>query len=156
MPKLKFFVFLTMLAFIAALAGFTGCCRYVDCISHDYICFLSVKDSSSSHDLVFGGHRQFNTTDMLCYSVKGSDTSYYSMKLVEFRTRWSDSAISINMYPYTPEKVFIQFKGRDTDTLALQFNTFNTKCCGSVTELNKVSTRGKIVDRSDFPVVMYK
>lgn len=118
----------------------SDCCRYAECIGHEYHIYLSVQNRRKGHDLVFGNHRQFASEDLDFYSVKGCDLTYYPLKLIEFRSNMAYSANCINFHSYQPEKFFIPIQGNVSDTLRLQNRKYDSKCCGNGITIEKINT----------------
>ncbi|MFN8281216.1 MAG: hypothetical protein U0V49_13135 [Saprospiraceae bacterium] len=153
---MKHSLFLKLFALATILASHSGCCRYADCIDYEYPIYLSVQDSVKGHDLVFGNHRKFTSRDLVFYSVKGADSSYYTFKFTEFKSNKTDSAIRIIIYPDQPEIIFVQIKGNVSDTLRLQYRKYDSKCCGSGTAIDKIIAGRNEYDWSHFPVVLFQ
>lgn len=129
----KYFLILDILLILS------GCCRYVDCLTNEYSCRFVIKDKISGDDLVFGPNKFYNKSEMRCYSVISQDTVNFEITFLDYYSSISDSVISIIFYPKPTGQIYFSLNRNDIDTINLKFNSFNTTCCGNITEISNVN-----------------
>ncbi|MBK9270709.1 MAG: hypothetical protein IPM48_03860 [Saprospiraceae bacterium] len=147
---------LKFLLAIIVLFTLSGCCRYVDCLSDDYFAKLVVKDQRDSSDLIFGDGRVYNRSGIKCYSILGLDTTFYVIALKEYDSSISDSILSIKLFPEIHENVYIKWDNTDVDTLLAQYHSFDTNCCGNITEISKMNINGVDYKIDRVPIQLFK
>ena len=132
------------------------CCRYVDCLYDDYSCAFVIKSKNNGEDLIFGEKSSYNRNNMTCFSVSQNDTIYYEISFIEYHSKISDSAISIQFYPETSNQIYFKIDNIDSDTIILKFNSYNTTCCGNITEISNVNINRVNYPRNKGPIQIYK
>ena len=93
---------------------------------------------------------------MTCFSVSQNDTIYYEISFIEYHSKISDSAISIQFYPETSNQIYFKIDNIDSDTIILKFNSYNTTCCGNITEISNVNINRVNYPRNKGPIQIYK
>ena len=128
-----------------SIALFHSCtCAYLDCISSDYTFQFDIVRATDSTDLVFGRHRVYDKSEFRFYSLKSTDTTFYELRPYGHELNApEDSALSVWFYPAT-DTAFMRFSSTDVDTLVMSFETRETKCCGTITEINNFRLNDKI------------
>lgn len=139
--------------YFIAILGFTACnnCQYLDCVVDDYYAYIKLVDGDSGSDLVFGNHAIYDTAQIKCYSLNGSDTINYN-KTVTYA--YGDTSLQIEFFPKT-DKVFLQVAELDADTLSFKFNEYSTKCCGHITTISHIKfNNGEQIDNKGTVILM--
>lgn len=115
---------------------FSSCdpCSNLDCLSSNYYGQFRIIKASDGTDLVFGASSIYDKDKIKFYSLKGTDTTFFEYQPIKFASTGYDSILSVNFYPRT-EDVFIQLSNSDIDTLKISYKTYDTKCCGTITEI---------------------
>ncbi|HRI34296.1 MAG TPA: hypothetical protein PLD02_11125 [Saprospiraceae bacterium] len=133
-----------------------GCCEYVDCLYDDYSCAFVIKSKNNREDLIFGKQSSYKRKNMTCFSVSQNDTIYYEISFIEYHSNISDSVISIQFYPETSNQIYFKIDNIDNDTIILKFNSYNTKCCGNITEISNVNINMVNYPKNKGPIQIYK
>ena len=125
-------------AFILTLM-LTSCdpCRNLDCISDNYFGQFRIVSKAGGKDLVFGPNAIYNPKKIKFYSLNGTDTTFFQYTPTTFSGKGYDSILYVRFYPEITTPVYIMLNNLDTDTLTITYNTFKTKCCGTITEIKQ-------------------
>ncbi|MBK7232374.1 MAG: hypothetical protein IPH93_08925 [Saprospiraceae bacterium] len=144
--------------FLAMMVLFTlsSCCRYVDCVSDDYFIKLVIKDQSDSSDLIFGDGREYDRSEIQCYSILGGDTTIYEIAFEAYNSSVSDSIVFIKLFPEIFENVYLKWNDTDVDTLLVKYHSFDTNCCGKITEISKKNINGVDHKIDRVPIQLFK
>ncbi len=86
------------------------------------------------------------TQEIKFYSLKGADTTFFEYETINFGGIGYDSILHVRFFPKT-DVAYMRLNNVDIDTLNISFNTFNTKCCGTITEI----TNFRFNNRTDIP-----
>ena len=123
--------------FLLLLFGLISCnpCNNLDCISSNYYGQFRIISKADNKDLVFGPSRIYDKDSIKFYALNGTDTTFYETKAIRFPDTGYDSILFVKFFPET-STAFIQLNGGDIDTLNLTYISRNTKCCGTVIEIN--------------------
>jgi hypothetical protein len=121
---------------IAGCLLFFSCdpCKNLDCISDNIHGQFRIVDANNGNDLVFGPNRIYKKNQIEFYSFKGADTTFFEWQAIKFQNIGYDSILHIRFYPQV-ETVYMRLSKEDIDTIKISYNTFNTKCCGTITEI---------------------
>jgi hypothetical protein len=92
-------------------------------------------NKTDGKDLVFGPNAIYDQSKIKFYSVKGTDTTFFQYSPVKAPGNGYDSILQVNFHPETTTPVYIKLSNLDTDTLAITYNSYKTKCCGTITEI---------------------
>jgi len=147
---LKFLLVLTVLFTLS------GCCRYVDCLSDDYFGEFVLIDQSDSSDLIFGGGRLYDRSRIKCFSILGEDTTFYEIAFEDYNSSISDSIVSIKLFPEIYENIYIKWDDTDIDTLLVKYHSFDTNCCGNITEISRLNINGVDYKIDRVPIQLFK
>jgi hypothetical protein len=112
-------------------------CKNMDCKYDDYTGEFRMVDKLSGKDLVFGPSKVFDKNQIKFYSLQGLDTVKYEYFPVRSLGSGYDTLLNVRFYPGNPKVVFIKLGNDDTDTLSIEYKTYNSECCGRITELAK-------------------
>lgn len=117
--------------------GLISCdpCDNLDCFSSNYYGQFRIVSKVDNKDLVFGPSSIYHKDSIKFYALKNGDTIFYETKAIRFSNAGYDSIITVNFFPET-STAFIQLNGGDIDTLSLTYISRDTKCCGTVIEIN--------------------
>jgi hypothetical protein len=128
--------------FIAAL--FASCtCAYMDCITDDYYGHFRIVRATDNADLLFGPQRIYDKNNIRFYAVKGTDTTYFEYTLAaNVSAAPEDSVVSVQFRPKS-DTAYMRLSNGDIDTLALSFESYGTKCCGTITEISNFRYNNK-------------
>ena len=132
MWKLKIIGFFLVVGLI-----FSSCdkCANLDCISDSYYGQFRIVRATDGKDLVFGPDKIYDKNQIKFYSLKGIDTTFFEYQTIKFPSIGYDSILSVRFFPRA-DFAYIRLSNGDIDTLNVSYNTFNTKCCGTITEIN--------------------
>jgi hypothetical protein len=133
MTRILFFIFLNFSIL------FSSCdpCRNLDCISDSISGQFRIVSKTGSKDLVFGPTSVYDKTKIKFYTLKGSDTIFFQYNTAKFAGNGYDSILYVRFYPATMTSAYMKLSDTDTDTLDITYNTFKTRCCGTITEITK-------------------
>jgi hypothetical protein len=131
MRKTKIISFIT---FIGAL--FLSCdkCDNLDCLADNYYGQFRIVRATDGKDLVFGPDKVYDKDQIIFYSLNGSDTTFFEYQTIRFPNTGYDSILSVLFLPKA-DIGYMRLSNGDIDTLNISYNTFNTKCCGTITEI---------------------
>jgi hypothetical protein len=110
-------------------------CDNLDCLSDNYFGQFRIVNKVDGKDLVFGSTRIYDKNQIRFFSLNGADTINYEYTTIKFGGNDYDSILYVKFYPVSNTPVYIKLSTIDTDTLTVNYNTFNTKCCGTITEI---------------------
>ncbi len=77
------------------------------------------------------------------YSLNGTDTSFFDYQPMKFPGTGYDSILYVRFFPKA-EVAYMRLSNGDVDTLNISYHTFNTKCCGTITEIIKFRLNNSI------------
>jgi len=122
-----------------AVVTFFSCdpCSRLDCIANNHFGQFRITSKVDGKDLVFGSNAIYDKTKIKFYSLNNADTTFFEYSTIKFPGSGYDSILYIRFYPETTTPVYMKLNNTDTDTLAITYNTFGTKCCGTITEIIK-------------------
>jgi hypothetical protein len=112
-------------------------CKNLDCISDNHYGQFRIVSKIDGKDLVFGNNAIYDHTKIKFYSLNGTDTNFFQYSAIKFSGIGYDSILYVRFYPETTKPTFMKLNNLDTDTLSITYNTYKTKCCGTVTEITK-------------------
>jgi hypothetical protein len=112
-------------------------CDNLDCITDDYYGQFRIISKTDGKDLVFGPNAIYNLREIKFYSLNGTDTTFFQFEPTRFPGTGYDSILYVRFFPKATANTYMKLSSLDTDTLAITYNTFNTKCCGTITEIIK-------------------
>lgn len=110
-------------------------CDKLDCIADNYYGQFRIVSKTDGKDLVFGDGSIYDKNNIKFYSIKGTDTIFFENIPTKFPGIGYDSILSVLFYPGKNSSAFIKFNELDTDTLTINYNSFKTKCCGTITAI---------------------
>ncbi len=115
---------------------FNSCdpCSNLDCLTDNYHAQFRIVSETGGHDLVFGPGKIYDKELIRFYSLKGTDTVLYDYQNIQFPGAWYDSILHVWFFPKS-DTAYMQLGNDDIDTLAISYRTFDTKCCGNITEI---------------------
>ena len=131
MRHIKFFTVTIILALL-----FHSCdpCNNLDCLSDNYYGQFRIVRATDGKDLVFGPNKIYDKTQIKFYSLKGVDTTFFDYQTIKFPNTGYDSILHVRFFPKA-DIAFMRLSNGDVDTLNISYNTFGTKCCGTITEI---------------------
>src|SRR5215470_5208436 len=125
---------------LVALANFAGLlfcscnpCNNLDCDADNDYGQFRIVGATNGEDLVFGPTKVYDKNQIVFYSVKGIDTTLFEYKNIKFPGANYDSILYIRFFPRA-DIAYMRLSNGDVDTLSISYNTFNTKCCGTITK----------------------
>jgi hypothetical protein len=131
-PLYPFFAFL-----FALTLNSCDPCGILDCISDNHFGQFRIVSKTDGKDLVFGPNAIYDQTKIKFYSLNGADTTFFQYAPAKFPGSGYDSILYVRFFPETTTPAYIKLNNLDTDTLTITYNTFKTKCCGTITEITK-------------------
>ncbi|MFT3705752.1 MAG: hypothetical protein QM802_25510 [Agriterribacter sp.] len=130
--------------FIAGIVCiFWGCdpCDNLDCTTDKDLLQFRLVDTSG-HDLVFGSEKKYDPQYMKVYSLKGSDTVFYPLLEINVHGTGYDTVL-LTQFSGKVSTAYIRLSEGDIDTLQLTYNTYDTKCCGTITDITQLRLNDK-------------
>lgn len=109
-------------------------CNNLDCISDNYYGQFRIVRATDGKDMVFGPAKIYDKDQIEFYSVKGADTTFLDYETIKFPGTGYDSILYVRFFPKA-DIVYMRLSASDVDTISVSYNTFNTRCCGSITEI---------------------
>src|ERR1035437_7326462 len=137
---------LFILIIIILTLTFVSCspCSFLDCISSNYSLSFRIVSVADGTDLVFGRKRIYDRNLFRFYSLKGIDTTFYALTCTGYYLNApEDSVMHIQFYPMI-DTAYMRLSNGDIDTPAMSFNTYKTKCCGTITDIINFRLNDKI------------
>jgi hypothetical protein len=112
-------------------------CDNLDCIADNHSGQFRVTSKVDGKDLVFGPNAIYDKTKIKFFSLNGIDTIFFQYNHIKFSGIGYDSILHVRFYPELPAPAYMKLNDTDTDTLAITYNKFKTKCCGTITEITR-------------------
>lgn len=109
-------------------------CSNLDCLSSNYFGQFRIVRAADGKDLVFGPNKIYDKNQIKFYSLKGTDTTFFDYQTIKFPNTGYDSILYVNFFPKS-DVAYMRLSNGDVDTFNISYNTFNTKCCGTITEI---------------------
>lgn len=128
----------TPFAFMVLLTiGLSACdpCRNLDCKYSNYYGQFRILSKADNRDLVFGANKIYDKEQIQCYTLIGSDTTFFETKAIYLPGSGYDSILTVNFFP-AASTVYMRLSNSDVDTLNLTYQSTGSKCCGTITEIN--------------------
>ncbi len=125
------------IAFILIVFLFHSCgpCDRVDCLSDNYFGHFRIISAANGEDLVFGPTRFYDKKLIKFFALNGVDTTFFDFHTINSGgTIGFDSILQVSFFPET-DIAFMRLSDGDVDTFQISYNTFGTKCCGTITEI---------------------
>ena len=137
MQRQPLYFFIAFILTLTIISCNRNQCDNLDCISDTDFGQFRIVSKTDGKDLVFGSNAIYDPTKIKFYSLNGTDTSFFQYLPTKFPGNGYDSILYVRFYPQTSKPVYMKLNNLDTDTLAITYNTFKTKCCGMITEIAK-------------------
>jgi hypothetical protein len=112
-------------------------CRNLECATSVYSAQFRIVRKTDGKDLVFGPNAIYDKSAIKFYTLRGADTLFFEYTTRKFSGNGYDSIIYVNFFPETNTPVYMKLNAADTDTLSITYNSFGTRCCGTITEITK-------------------
>jgi hypothetical protein len=109
-------------------------CSYLDCLTSNYYGQFRIVSAVDGKDLVFGSSKLYDKNRIRFYSFTGIDTTFFEYEVIKFSNTGYDSILYVNFFPQR-NIAYMDLGNGDIDTLDISYNTFGTKCCGTITEI---------------------
>jgi hypothetical protein len=123
-------------------------CANLDCLSNDFDGQFRIVSAADGKDLVFGPSKIYDKNQIKFYSLQTTDTTFFNLETIRYPNVGYDSILLVSFIPKT-DIAYMRLSNGDIDTLSITYNSFNTKCCGTITEIknfrfnNSVDIPGK-------------
>lgn len=133
---------LTVFTLVASLISVCcNPCDNLDCIvSNDTGQFRLV--SADDTDLLFGQHKRYNKDSIRFYSLEANDTTFLPVQAIRFPNTGYDSILVVQ-FSNQPQTAYMQLSNGDIDTLQLTYKSYDTRCCGHITDIMNFRVNGK-------------
>lgn len=117
--------------------GHASCntCNHLDCVASNYNGQFRIVNSAGNKDLVFGPSGIYHKDSILFFSLNGADTVFHDTEAIRFSGAGYDSILWVHFSPGI-NNAFIQLNSGDMDTLSMTYHSYDTKCCGTITEIS--------------------
>ncbi len=112
-------------------------CANLDCKTDNRFGQFRIVSKLDGKDLVFGPNRTYDKDKIKFYTLNGNDTTYFQYIPTKFPGNGYDSILYIRFFPEATTPTYMKLSDTDVDTLNITYNTFKTKCCGTITEIIK-------------------
>lgn len=126
-------------------------CAKLDCISSDIDGNFSIVSKADGKDLVFGPDKIYNRDSILFFAVNGVDTVRYPQTGEPVVETPGDSILRVFFFP-TNLTVYMRLSDGDIDTLTLTTESFDTDCCGRITNIKNFRLNNSVDIPGDQPV----
>jgi hypothetical protein len=126
-------------------------CGNLDCITDNYYGSFRILSAVDGKDLLFGPSRIYDKNQIKFFTLKGTDTTYYQYE-AKITGSGLDSVLLVNFFPKA-ELVFLKLSNTDIDTLSISHKTYQSKCCGVITEITAFLHNNTATTRSSFGFV---
>jgi hypothetical protein len=125
--------------FVITALFLTACdpCRNLDCVTDDYEGQFRILRSSDGADLLFGPQKSYTADSIRFYTLQNGDTTFLESKAAYFTGATYDSILQVRFFPKA-DTAYMRLPNGDVDTLQLTYETRNTRCCGTITELTNI------------------
>jgi hypothetical protein len=130
MRSLKFFA-LTVSAIILASCDV---CGDLECKTDLYDGQFRIVSKATGQDLVFGPTRIYDKNQIRFYALNGTDTIRFDYSPIPFAASTYDSILHVYFFPKM-DTAFMKLSNGDVDTFHITYNTYETQCCGTLTEI---------------------
>ena len=129
---------------LAGMVFFFACdeCRNLDCMPSDVDGNFRIVSDTSGKDLVFGPNKIYNKDSIRFFSVNGIDTIVFKPDAVPV-VGTSDSALRVFFNPTFPI-AYMRLSDGDVDTLAITSESYDTDCCGKITNITNFKFNSKV------------
>ena len=117
-------------------------CKNLDCAYDDYYGQFRIVSATDGKDLVFGPNKIYDKNEIKFYTLNGTDTSFFQPSALKSIDFGNDTVLQVKFFPKV-ETAYIRLNNNDTDTLAITYETTNTKCCGTITEITNFRFNNK-------------
>jgi hypothetical protein len=108
-------------------------CSNLDCITDIHVGNFKIVRASDGTDLAFGPLRQYDKNQIKFFALKGNDTVFYKADITVMGNGF-DTVFQVNFFPKT-ELAFLKLNSSDIDTLSISYKTYESKCCGIISEI---------------------
>ena len=109
-------------------------CKNLECASDNYYGQFRIIRASNGEDLVFGPNKIYDKNQITFYSLSNTDTTFFDYQTIKFPDIGYDSILYIHFFPKN-DVAYMRLSNGDIDTLEISYMTFDTKCCGTITEI---------------------
>ena len=109
-------------------------CKNLDCLSDNYFGQFRIVNAIDGNDLVFGPTKIYEKSQIKFYSLNGVDTTFFNYQTIKFPNTGNDSILHVRFFPKV-DIAYMRLSNGDVDTLNISYKTFNTRCCGTITEI---------------------
>jgi hypothetical protein len=109
-------------------------CNNLDCLSDNYNGQFRIVSAANGKYLVFGPDKIYNKEQIKFYSLRGADTTLFGYQTIRFPGTGYDSILHVSFFPKA-DTAYMLLSNGDVDTLMISYRTFDTKCCGIITEI---------------------
>jgi hypothetical protein len=125
-----------VLAFMVMVLSLSACdpCRNLDCLFNDYSGTFRIVRASNNSDLLFGAQRAYTPNELRFFTVASGDTTFFEHQAIYQAGTGYDSVLEVRFLPNI-DTAFMRLGNGDVDTLKLTYKSFNTRCCGTITEV---------------------
>ena len=129
---------------------FLGCdpCGKLDCATGDRNVQFRIIDKQSGSDLLFGPSRIYHPDSIQFYSIKDLDTTFYEPRKDRIiRSQANDSLVYVIFFRPS-STVYMRLKSGDVDTLKLGLKSYDTRCCGRLTDITSLRLNDSLHTRN--------
>lgn len=118
---------------------FQGCdtCKYLDCAVSNQNIYISLNEKASGNDLLFGPNAKYDAENVRFYSVVNKDTLWHNSTIAKYPKRNYDTVIHVSLSESHPQ-FFVQWGAGKTDTFNIAYQSYKTKCCGVITNIQSL------------------
>lgn len=111
-------------------------CRNLDCLSNNDYGQFRIVSATNGNDLVFGPNKIYDKDQFKFYSLKAADTTFFDYQAIKPGGTGYDSILHVRFFPKA-DTAFMRLSNGDIDTLQITYRIFDTKCCGTISEITK-------------------
>jgi hypothetical protein len=126
---MRYFLHSLFAGVILVLLQSCDSCIGVDCKDNvNYKATLRIISVLDGRDLVFGPSRLYQRDKIRFFSIKGSDTTFFTQRPLRLADNTPDSALLVDFSPKS-DTAFMQLTATDIDTVLLTYGEEAEWCC---------------------------
>ena len=127
-------ILLFLVSIILTLVYSCDPCKNLECVASNFYGQFRIVSATNGQDLLFGPHKIYDKNQVRFYSLNGADTTYFESGTTQFSGTGYDSILYVHFFP-NPDVAYMRLSNGDIDTLNISYQSRQTKCCGTITEI---------------------
>ena len=140
---MRFINLITFLFFLCLIFSACDPCKNLDCATDNFFGQFRIVSETDRRDLLFGQGKLYDKDQLLFYSLKDTDTTFFDYEVVPFAGDDYDSILQVRFFPKS-DTAYMQLNNGDVDTLSLTFQISDSRCCGRITKITSFRLNNKV------------